>query len=114
MQSIGFAEEKAVALNKSDASLNRSNIVISDSTGNSTTASLECSANKILASGNCVFVQSDNSHLLWFNTDTNMTHDIYIDNQNNNNIVSMNINAGKLCVFYSNGNIALKDINSLT
>lgn len=110
--SVAFYEDKVYTLS-AGASSNSSSITINDAGGNRSDVSLDCSAEKILLSGETVFVQCSNDHFIWFNTDTNMSHDVENKNFKDVSVKTINVNNGKFCVLYSDDSIVLSDISSL-
>ena len=97
----------------SGTSSNLSNISVNEVGGNRSDISLDCAATKILLSGETVFVQCGNDHFIWFNTDTNMSHDILNDDFKDSSVKTINVNNGKFCVLYSDNSVVLSDIASL-
>ena len=109
--SVAFEEDKIFVLNSS-RSQNSSSISVCDSGGGRSDINLNSPAKSMLLSGQTVFVESDNQHFLWFNTDTNMTHDIDGDFKNCE-VRAININDGKFCVIYADDTVLFSDIDSL-
>lgn len=110
--SVGFYDDKIYLLH-SGTSLNSSSISVYESGGNRNAINLDCSAKKLLLSGETVFIQSSNDRFIWFNVDTNMSHDIDNKLYKDIDVNSININKGKFCVIYSDNSVVLSDIASL-
>lgn len=108
---VAFDEDKVYTLFASTSG--KATIVVSDEAGNSRDISLEKSVDRILLSGESVFFEGENNYFGWFNTDTNMTHDINSDNFKDEKVRTVNINNGRFCVLYFDDSIVTIDINSL-
>lgn len=109
--SVAFLEDKVYTLGSSSS--NFSTITINEAGGNRNDITLDCKAKKLLLSGETVFVECDSEHFLWFNTDTNMSHDINNSSFKNEEVKTININNWKFCVLYNDGSMVFNDLSSL-
>lgn len=110
--SVAFYENKVYVLSAGTSS-NSSSISVSDAGGNRSDVNLDCAAKKILLSGETVFAQCANDHYIWFNINTNMSHDIDNNDFKDVSVKTINVNNGKFCVLYSDDSVVLSDIASL-
>lgn len=110
--SVAFYEDKVYALNAVSSSGN-SSITIYEAGGNRNDINLDCSAKKLLLSGQTIFIQCNNDRFIWFNIDTNMSHDIDNHSFKDVDVKTINVNNGKFCVLYADNSVVLSDIASL-
>lgn len=113
LKDIAFGDDKVYTLEQSSSS-NSSKILISDKSGGRQEINLDCKVSKMLLSNQAMFLYSEKSGFLWFNTDTSMTHEINNNQFKTEKVDSININNNKFCALYKDGSIASVVINTLS